>query len=62
MEFFMDFLKSRIRHVRIDLGRRDRRMTEKLLDGADIGPVGKKGRCERMPERMDRDVFYDAGR
>lgn len=62
MEFFMNFLESRIRHVGIYLGRRDRRMTEKFLDGADIGPVGKKGRRERVPERMDRNVFYDSGR
>lgn len=62
MEFPMDFFKSRVRHVGIRLGRRNRRMSEKFLDGADIGPVGKKGRRERVPERMDRDVFYDAGR
>lgn len=60
MEFFVNFFQPRVRYVGVHLGRRNRRMPQKLLYRADIGTVRKKGRGKRMPERMGRNVFHDS--
>lgn len=57
----MDFAKSRIGHVRIDLGRRNGRMSEKFLYRTDIRTVRKERRRERMPEGVRGHVLYDSG-
>ena len=36
-------------------------MSEKFLDSPDVRTVGKQRSSERMPERMGRNVLYDAG-
>lgn len=61
MEFVVDFFQSRIGNVRVRLGRRNRRMSQKFLDGPDVRAVSKQRGRERMPKRMGRNVFYDAG-
>ena len=42
--------------VRVDLGRPDVGMSEKLLDGADVRAVGKHMRSEAMPEDVRGDA------
>lgn len=60
MEFFVDFLESWIGYVRVNLGRGNRRMSQKLLDGADVGTVGKQRGSEGVTQRMGGNVLYDA--
>lgn len=59
MEFPMDFLEFRVRHMCIDLCGRDRSMSEEFLDGTDIGTISEQGSGEAMPECVSRNLFYD---
>lgn len=61
MEFSMDLLEFRIRHMGIDLRGRDRRVSEELLDGSDISTVGKQGSGEAMSKGMGGNFFDDIG-
>ena len=48
-------------NMRIQLGRRDRSMAQKLLHSTDIGPALDKMCSTRMPERMRVDFFSNMG-
>ena len=52
VEFPMCFTELRIRHVGIDLRRRDRGMPEKLLDDTHIGTIREESCREAMTEGM----------
>ena len=47
--------------VGVDLGRRDRRVAEQLLDGAEIGAAIEEVRREAVAERVRRRAAADAG-
>src|SRR5207248_1103577 len=45
----------------VDLGRRNARVPEHLLDGAQIGATGEQMRCERVSQRMWLHFLGDPG-
>lgn len=57
MKFLVCFFEFWIRHMCIDLRRRDRRMPEKFLDNANISTIGQQGSSETMPQSMCMKIF-----
>ena len=57
MELFVRFPQMGVGHVRVDLGRRDVRVAEHLLDRADVGTILHQVRGERMPQRVRRNAL-----
>lgn len=60
MKFLMCFFELWVRHMCIDLCRRDRSMSEKFLDDTDICSVCEESRGEAMAECMSMDIFEDS--
>src|SRR2546430_14577376 len=61
MKLVIDLLQPRSRNVGVDLRRRDVRVAEHHLDGAQIGAVLEQMRGERMPQHVGRNVRADPG-
>jgi|GEM_PF-4512262 len=61
MKLLVNLFEFWIRYMGIDLCRRNRGVTEELLDGANIGTVGEESCGEGMSEGMSRDVLDDIG-
>ena len=57
MVFAVDVAEARGVDVRVDLGRADVGVAEKLLDGADVRAVRKHVRGEAVPEDMRGDAI-----
>ncbi len=57
----MDLAQMGVGDVRIDLGRVDGGMAEKLLDGANVGAVREQVGGEGVAKRVRRDDARDAG-
>ena len=61
MEFFVYFSEMRVGNVSVNLGCRDVGVTEKSLNGAEIGAVHKEVSRERMAKGVRGNVFCNAG-
>lgn len=52
--------ECRVGNMSVDLGRRDRGMSEELLDDTDISTILQERRRKRVSEGMSRYIFRDA--
>jgi hypothetical protein len=57
MKFFMSFFELWVRHMRVDLSRRDRGMAKKFLDYTYISTICQKSCCKRVTKRMCMHIF-----
>ena len=57
MEFLVSFFEFWIRDMCIHLSGRDRCMSEKLLDDADISTIGEESRREWMAKSVCMEIF-----
>jgi hypothetical protein len=61
MGLFVDRPETLDGDVRVDLRRREVRVPEQLLDGAEIGAAVEEVRREAVPQRVRRGAAADAG-
>lgn len=60
MELLMNRLEAVFVDMRINLSRRDIRMSQKFLDDTEVRAALQQMSRERMPERMGRNLFLNS--
>ena len=58
MKLFMDRFQATLLHMRVDLRRRNIRMSQKFLNDPQISPVRQKMSGKRVPQKMRINVHF----